>query len=154
MKKYNDLFTSVVEKADPSTMKEFAKILEEHFCELEIEQPDMYWPVIHKMHILINGPHFSKEYAEYAVGQMKNQDETIGGHWTEMETTDLATKFEVVFDRFNIFDWYYVLNMLYSDHSKTFEDDLEAYVSFAEEWLGDVDAPEGKAYLYYQAMCV
>jgi hypothetical protein len=152
MNKYGNLVNKLIATADPKAMQELTTILDDHFGLMETVYPDLYWPVVHKLHVLVNGPHFDKECAEYAVSQMINQDGTIGEHWTIVQTLEVATKAGILFDEFNEFDWYYVMNMIHSDHFETFDEVLEDYVAFADEWLCDKDAPKGKAYLYYEML--
>ena len=149
MNKYAELVAKIIATGDVEEMKELNTILVDHFIELEVSDPKMYWAVVHKLHELANGVHFDLEYAQWAVSQMLNEDGTTGEHWTVEQTTLVAKTYAIVFDTFNEFDWYYTLNMLYSDHMDSFKDDVEAYTIFAEDWLCDKDAPKGKAYLYY-----
>ena len=44
-------------------------------------------------------------------------------------------------------------NMLYSDYYGAVPDNVESYFKMAKAFLEDKDAPEGKAFRYYKAMC-
>lgn len=101
-----------------------------------------------KVDLLVN-PHFTQETAEYAVSKMKNRDGSTGEKWSYSETTKVLNSKGY---NFNPADWYYVLNMTYSDkykQGKTSED----YIDDAYMFLDDVDAPHDKAKRYYLAMC-
>ena len=66
--------------------------------------------------------------------------------------TSLANGNSIYFDKFNEFDWYYALNMIYSDFAKTIGDNTSMYVLLAKDWIMDEDAPEGKDFKYWKAM--
>lgn len=70
---------------------------------------------------------------------------------TQMEqTTQAARQVGIQFASFNMYDWYYTLNMMWSDYSNVFGNDSNTYISLAKAWLNDPDVPEGKAWRYYK----
>ena len=106
------------------------------------------------------GPHFNEEQARKAVNKMENEDGTRGPHWSLEETTSLANQFGVSLNnRFNRYDWFVALNMIYSDYYKvlvniTNSNTPKHYVEFAKAWLNDKDIDEGKMWYYYiYVMC-
>ena len=67
-----------------------------------------------------HGPHFNEEHARKAVSKMENEDGTRGPHWSVEETTTLASQYGInLGSRFNRYDWFVALNMVYSDTSCT-----------------------------------
>nr|DAS58339.1 MAG TPA: hypothetical protein [Caudoviricetes sp.] len=81
---------------------------------------------------------------------MQNADGTTGEHWTHEQTTSAAKNHGIVFDEdYNSWDWYYVMNMLYSDMSMLLGKDTTSYVKATEAWLEDKDVAPGKAFRYY-----
>lgn len=103
---------------------------------------------------IIYGPHFTKEKAMQAVSHMVNEDGTTGQHWTCEETRSVAESKGIYFsaEKFNEYDWYYVMNMLYSDYYNVLGNNTDSYAKMAMAWLRDKDAPEGKAKKYCYAM--
>lgn len=69
---------------------------------------------------------------------MRNKDGTTGEHWSYAQTTDVMEK--KGYD-FNPAEWYYVLNMVYSDHYAP-EMQIDAYVKYAHDIIEDIDAPK------------
>lgn len=64
-----------------------------------------------------HGPHFDEEMARKAVSKMENEDGSRGQHWSIEETTSLANQHGIRMDeKFNKYDWYVALNMVYSDY--------------------------------------
>jgi len=91
---------------------------------------------------------------------MENEDGTRGPHWSLEETTSLANQFGInLNNRFNRYDWFVALNMIYSDYYKvlvniTNSNTPKHYVEFAKAWLNDKDIDEGKMWYYYiYVMC-
>ena len=103
--------------------------------------------LIMKIDMALN-PHFTKETAEYAVSKMKNEDKTEGGHWNYDTTTSVLKSKNYPY---NPADWFYVLNMVYSDYYEAGQTD-DFYIKLANNFLKDKDAPAGKAKLYFLAM--
>lgn len=107
-----------------------------------------------------HGPHFNEEYARKAVMKMENEDGTRGPHWSLEETSALASQYGISLSgKFNRYDWFVALNMVYSDYYKvllniTGSNNIKHYIEFAKAWLNDKDIDEGKMWYYYQyVMC-
>lgn len=101
------------------------------------------------------GPHFNQEEARKAVSKMQNEDGSRGPHWSIEETTSYANQYGVNLNgRFNRYDWFVALNMIYSDYYKvivniTNSNNIKHFVEFAKAWLNDKDVDEGKMWYYY-----
>lgn len=66
-----------------------------------------------------HGPHFDEVMAHKAVSKMENEDGSRGPHWSIEETTALASQHGIsLSNRFNRYDWYVALNMIYYDTYK------------------------------------
>lgn len=107
-----------------------------------------------------HGPHFNEEYAHKAVSNMENEDGSHGPHWSIEETTTLANQYGVsLSNKFNRYDWYVALNMIYSDYYRvilniTGSSSVKHFVEFTKAWLNDKDIDEGKMWYYYvYVMC-
>lgn len=98
------------------------------------------------------GDSFNKALSEMAVEEMVNEDGSSGGHFSLEDATNIARRYDIPFTHFNEYDWYYVLNMIYSDYYGAVGDDTAVYVNLAKKFLMDKDAKEGKALKYYLAM--
>lgn len=102
------------------------------------------------------GPHFNEEYAHKAVREIENEDGTTGPHWSVEETTNIANQYgiNVKSGELNKWDWYVVLNAVYSDFYRavvtmTNSDNIKYFVELAKAWAFDKDAPKGKMWYYY-----
>ena len=58
----------------------------------------------------------------------------------------------IPFDKFNKYDWNYVMNIIYSDYYGSIGNSIDSYFKIAKKFLMRKDAPEGKALKYYIAM--
>lgn len=92
-----------------------------------------------------HGPHFNEEHARKAVSKMENEDGTRGPHWSVEETTALASQYGInLGSRFNRYDWFVALNMVYSDYYKviismTNSNSTKHFVELAKAWINDKD---------------
>lgn len=104
-----------------------------------------------EMHLYKNiyGCHFSEWMVDKATKHMMNNDGSTGPHWTIEQTNAVAKQYGILFDKYNEYDWNYVMNMIFSDFYGIISNDVQSYVRFAKAWLEDKDGPEGKAFKYY-----
>lgn len=86
----------------------------------------------------------------YSKAQQNLCDFLSNGSLCSEQTTNAAKQAGIVFKRFNEYDFYFVLNMLYSDNYGVFGNDSNTYIQLAKAWLEDIDVAEGKAWRYYQ----
>ena len=100
--------------------------------------------------------HFNEECAKEAVAHMENEDGTKGPHWTVEETTSAANQYGInlTSDKYNKWDWYVAMNMIYSDFYKalvsiTGSANTKHFVELTKAWLCDKDITEGKMWHYY-----
>lgn len=99
--------------------------------------------------------HFTREKAEMAVRKMENVDGTKGEHWSFDEVKRFINAYKINIDEYEYADFYYVINMFYSDYKRVFEklgiNNTEAYIKMTEATLTDPDAPEGAVFVRYEA---
>lgn len=101
----------------------------------------------------IDSPTNFTEKAYYeAVGGMENEDGTKGPHWQVKEVEEIVKKENIELGEFNIYDYAFALNMVYSDYFGAIPDKDESYIKVANAWIFDKDAIKGKALVYWLAM--
>lgn len=119
-----------------------------------------------KAYEMEHGPHFNEEHARKAVMKMENEDGTRGQHWSLEETSALASQYGISLSgKFNRYDWYVALNMVYSDYYKvllniTGSNNVKHYVEFAKALLNgsgtqmtNNEILTGNRYLIYYNKC-
>ena len=131
-------------------MKEWDDILDYYLEIFKEKDKETYINLMDELFVSINGEHLTEEMSQKAVSKMKNEDGTQGEHFSLDLSKVLAERNGVTWKDFNIFDWYYVLNMVYSDYYKLFGNEDSMYIKLALAWLNDKDIPEGKAYRYFK----
>ncbi len=133
-------------KNDPTKADVLESVVADMAKMLKHECPNEYKRAFMKMHKAFYGGHFCEVLAKKAVAGMDNADGTKGGRWTFEQTEALRNQFGL---KCNAYDWYYVLNMMYSDYGKVLGADQSMYVRMADAYLNDVDAPADKALEVY-----
>lgn len=99
---------------DVETMEHLTRKIDCFVEEMREHHPELVEHFLMKIDLLLN-PYFTKETAEYAVSKMKNRDGSNGEKWSYEETTRVMNSKGY---KFNPADWYYTLNMTYSDKYK------------------------------------
>lgn len=91
-----------------------------------------------KAYEMEHGPHFNEEHARKAVMKMENEDGTRGPHWSLEETSALASQYGISLSgKFNRYDWFVALNMVYSDYASTIliNKEKKPQLSVMRKWL-------------------
>ena len=94
---------------------------------------------------------FSKEMAMEWTQNMENPDGTVGPHWPLEKVKEVMAQKKL---EGSPYEWYAVLNMVYSDYSavakKMNVNTVDFYVCMAKAFLDDPDAGEDKLAKYYE----
>ena len=94
---------------------------------------------------IANNGHLGEEVAKCWVSKMENKDGTKGEHWTMEQVANVMKEKSIKYD---ISDFYAVLNMVYSDfYNARF--DTATYIDMAKDWLDDKDIGACKLLKYY-----
>lgn len=160
MYNWQEMFNIICKRYTGEVLKEkYGACMEKFMRKLKNENEELYSELMDDLYVLVFGEHFCEELAKEAVENMKNADGTTGAHWSLKEAVEAAknegikfndlVKNEISSNNFNEYDWFYVLNMIYSDFYKVFNGNTNMYVKAAFEWLNDIDVKPGKAYRYY-----
>lgn len=81
-------------------------------------------------------------------------DRENGQKWSVEQCTEIGNKLNVDWNKWSKYEWYAVMNMMYSDCYRTakafnLESDPMFYGRLAKDWLCDEDSGENKLYNYY-----
>lgn len=135
-------------KDDPEKMKSFYDEVIESVEEMKSTNPKAYKKAMLEIHESIFGEHFDEDMALKAVAGMKNVDGTTGEHWTLEQTTSVLKQHDL---GYNPYDFYYLMNMLYSDFSNVLGTDVGIYLKMAMAYIDDPDAEEGKVFEIWES---
>lgn len=133
----NDAYTALQKTAQEALDK--AEKYYQRLVELGDIEEDIY--------LCVNGEHFDEDLAKQAVSEMINAGGTTGEKWSK-ERTDEAARIVGITE--NLWDFYYVINMYYSDYNTVIGEDITMAAKLSKAFIEDVDVPEGKAYRYYK----
>lgn len=139
----------ILEEASAEQIKVFTT---DFITMLKARDNELYEEAEEWLYRSVYGCHFSKVSLDKAVNGMINEDGTRGAHWTVEQTNQVAQTMGVKFERFNEYDWNYVMNMIYSDYYGVISNNVETYAALATRFLCDKDAGDGKAYKYFLAL--
>lgn len=135
-------------QGDEKKTKQFFDAVIEAVEDMKNKDKFAYYSSYFTIHESIFGKHFSEELVKKAVGDMVNADGTKGEHWTLQQTNSLLTSNNATYDKY---DFYYVMNMLYSDFSGVLGTEAPTYFKLAKAYLDDPDASKDKAYCLWKA---
>lgn len=136
-----EMIERIVEHGRPEDMECLSEMLTDLLYDLKHTDHAYYAAMKYKLHTMAYGEHLTEHMAQEWVGHMKNKDGSKGPHWSMEQTNQYA-------GRHNHCDFFVVLNMMYSDYYNP-KFDTNTYVELANDWLNDVDVPEGKTLKYY-----
>ena len=139
----------LLQAATPEQLREFA---DDALSMLKETNPKTYDELELYLYKEIYGCHFCDWMLDKATSTMVNEDGTTGPHWSVADTNSVAKSMGITFDKFNEYDWNYVMNMIYSDYYGAVNNDTMAYGKLAKKFIMDKDAKQGKAFHYYMAM--
>lgn len=143
------MHVKIIENASLEQLKEY---LTKELYKVKERDYEMYEELEMDLYKQVYGCHFNDWLLEKALRNLVNEDGSVGGHWTLDQTTDVAKSLSVTFDKFNKYDWCYVMNMIYSDYYGTVPNDVSIYAKMSQKFLNDKDAKQGKALNYWLAM--
>lgn len=88
-----------------------------------------------------------------AMSVSDNSDRPNGQKWSYEQTVEAGSKIGINWQEVPKAEWYFVMNMMYSDYyctAKYAEKQLDPtfFAHLAKDWIYDDDAPEEKTYLY------
>ena len=130
---------------DTETMEHLTHKVDQFVEVVREKHPDVVEHFLIKVDLLLN-PHFTRESSKHAVSKFRNKDGTTGEHWNYETTTRVM---ESKGYDFNPCDWYYVLNMIYSDFYKSGRSD-DTYIELAYDFMTDIDGSEDDAKKHYK----
>lgn len=143
------MYKKLIEKATDEQVREF---LTGVMAMLKETNGRLYKDLESNLYEKVCGNHFCEWSLENAVDKFINEDGTKGAHWSVEETSNAAKQYNIEFDDFNKYDWNYVMNMIYSDFYGVVPNNIETYVRLSKRFIDDKDAPQDKAFVYYNSM--
>jgi hypothetical protein len=132
-------------------MKEAATNKPDKLAELLMEEiKEVNANFMYELDVLVNGEYMDWCLAKEAVEDMLHDNGKTGERFSKDTTNSHAKRFG--FHEDEEADFYFVMNMMYSDYCLIVGEDENRYAEFAKKFIKDKDGPKGKAKKYYYAM--
>ena len=150
MQRYEELYSMMATSADPAKMQVFGEAEKWAFAKMTDKDPAMAQVWLDMLEAVMWHNYLSRSEANDIVATFVNADGTTGAHWSydtvRSAVEGLGAKMceEPYYNGYALFA---VMNMLYSDHSKSVDefvpkdDQVKFYVAQAVEKLKDADRP-------------
>lgn len=131
-------------------MPEWSVWLSKVMEEIKEVHPEIYEKYYNEFYVLNYGYHLNEETATKWVSEMKSSDGEHGEHYSKDLANMYAKQNGIDFKeaKFNCWDWYAILNMVYSDYHQALGSGNDTYIRIAKATLEDYDVKD-KAYKYY-----
>lgn len=147
-----DYITKIGENKKPEDMQKLGDMLAELIDMTEDSHPEIFKDYSKCLYEMAYGKVLTREMAEEIVSKM----EPYGEYWN-FETTSSVKAQSGIKDISDV-DFYVVMNKSYNDNKDTIErfvpeeNRVSAYISLTKDFVGDIDAKDGKVYTYFMVI--
>ena len=133
--------------ATPEKMKEWGSFLCEIMDHLKEYHPEVYEEEYIKFYEINYGEHLNEAMAKKWVSSMQSANGN-GEHFSKIDADNYAKQIGLTFNGYNDWDWYAILNMVWSDYSGVLGNNIDSYIRLAKATIEDIDV-KNKAFKYY-----
>lgn len=112
---------------------------------LKCNDYDEYLCTEYEINKIAHNGHIGEDVAKCWVSKMQNKDGTKGEHWSMEQVANVIKEKGI---KYELTDFYTVLNMMYSDYYNS-RFDTATYIDLAKDWLEDKDIEGCKLLKYY-----
>jgi hypothetical protein len=137
-----NIIQTIVDNGRIEDMQELSDMLEDNIELLKDYYPDKYKEYKTKLYEMAYGCVLNEEMAKDIVSKMR----PYGEHWNIQQTSDIQRQYGL---GFRDTDFYVVMNSAYNDYNDLFNDNIDMYVRFTNDFINDEDAKSDKVYIYY-----
>lgn len=133
----------IVENGNVEDMHKLSEILEDIMKLLERYDKECFKKYKIEIYKMAYGNTFTREMAEEIVSKMR----PYRMRWSLDETVNIQEQYGV--DNINPVNFFIVMNSAYNDYKNIFEENIDMYVKFTDDFINDEDAKEGKVFTYF-----
>lgn len=138
-----DMVQRIVDSGNVEYMHILSDILDDTLEEICKYDKDKYKQYELKLYKMAYGNTFTREMAEEIVSKMR----PYGMKWSIEETQQIQSQYGI--NNISPADFFIVLNMAYNDYNDIFNENIEMYVRFVDDFINDEDAKEDKTFIYF-----
>lgn len=135
----------IIEHGTTSQMVELRDVIVNMVDYLKCNDYDEYLCTEYEINKIAHNGHIGEDVAKCWVSKMQNKDGTKGEHWSMEQVANVIKEKGV---KYELTDFYTVLNMMYSDYYNS-RFDTATYIDLAKDWLEDKDIEGCKLLKYY-----
>lgn len=138
-----DIIQRVVDNGRVEDMHELSDILEDVLEMLEKYDEECYKKYEMKLYKMAYGSILSEKMAQEIVSKMR----PYRMRWSIKETQEIQNQFGL--DNIRPTDFFVVMNQAYNDYKDLFNENIEMYARYANDFINDEDAKSDKVFLYF-----
>lgn len=135
----------IIEHGTTSQMVELRDVIVNMVDYLKCNDYDEYLCTEYEINKIAHNGHIGEDVAKCWVSKMQNKDGTKGEHWSMEQVANVIKEKGI---KYELTDFYTVLNMMYSDYYNS-RFDTATYIDLAKDWLEDKDIGACKLLKYY-----
>lgn len=144
--KIKKIIRQIVDNGNVEDMYTLTDIFEDLVDTLESEGLNIYKEYEMKLYKMAYGTQLSREMAEEIVNKMR----PYGQRWNIEEIEDVQRQYGL--NHIKTTDMYVVMNSAYNDYKNIFDENIDYYIKFADDFINDEDAKEGKVFTYFTTL--
>lgn len=143
MHEIKKMIQKIVNVGNIEEMEELSDILDEAICIIKKYDEALFEDYKMQLYRMAYGNTFNEEMAMKIVSKMQ----PYGEHWNLDETRNVQYQYGL--NDIDDLDFYVVINSAFNDYRNMFNDNIDTYVKFTEDFINDEDAKDGKVFLYF-----
>ena len=138
-----DYIEQIIKNGDVEHMENLSEILEDIMELLKKYDEEKYQKYKMYLYKMACGNVLNQDMAEEIVSKMR----PYGMRWNLQETRDVQRQYGL--DNINPIDFFVVINGAFNDYNDIFNDNIDLYVRFTNDFINDEDAKKDKVFTYF-----
>ena len=138
-----EIIQRIIDNGNIEDMHTLSDILEDTMEKIKEYDEKCYKKYEMQLYKMAYGSTLSRSMAEEIVSQMKPYRK----RWSIEETQRIQDEYGL--NNIRPVDFFIVMNSAYNDYKDLFDENIEMYVRFANDFINDEDAKEDKIFIYY-----
>ena len=133
----------IIDNGNIEDMHTLSEILEDLMSVTKRSDEKMYKKYEMEFYKMAYGSNLNREMAEEIVHNMT----PYGMKWTIEDTREIQQEYGI--NNIRDIDFFVVMNSAYNDYRDIFNDNIEMYIRFSNDFIKDEDARQDKVFLYF-----
>ena len=143
MHEVKKMIQKIANDGNINEMEELSDILDEVICVIKDYDEKLYEKYKMELYRMAYGDKLNEEMAEKIVSKMRPYKQ----RWSLDETRSMQEEYGIM--DIDEYDFFVVINSAFNDFRNLFEDNIDMYIRYTEDFINDEDAKEGKVFKYF-----